>query len=687
MADALCHLGVDVGGTFTDMVVFDAAGRLHCFKVPSTPKRPAQATLSGLDEIVATLGLQGPQLAGLAHTHGSTIAVNTLIERRGARIGMLTNVGFRDVFELGRLAIPHPMRYDSRRPATLVPRGLIREVAGRMDVAGREREALDEQGVRAAAADLVAQGVDVLLVSFLHSYRNPAHERRARDIVAAAYPELPVEISSEVWPQAREYERAVTAAVNAYVRPAVQRYLQDLIEGTAARAIATEPRVTRSNGGMQRARTIQRQPVSALLSGPAAGVAAAAAVAQESGFDAADLITIDVGGTSADVGCVRGGAPVLSTEEHVAEFPLLLPSIAVSSVGAGGGSIIWLDETGSLRVGPRSAGADPGPACYGRGSSIPSLTDAMLVAGWLADGQKLGGRIPLRLDLARAALAPLAKALSSSVEAVADGAISIAIAIMAAETSHVLSRRGIDAPDFMLVPFGGAGPLIGALLAEDVYVDRILVPQTPGALSALGAAYSDVQGDLIAPVYRLLDDLEPAELDRIRRDLEAEARAWLAEELQSLSIHGADFSFAADMRYEGQGYDVTVPLPTPVLDAGEIGAVATAFASTYRAIYGHDNERAGVWLKELRLRVVGRVPRPSASSLPRGAGAAARARRTIRIADAAVDAAVYDRAMLGAGDRILGPAIVDQLDTTLLVPPRWEAEVLRSGAILMTFGG
>lgn len=687
MAGTLCHLGVDVGGTFTDMVVFDDAGRLHCFKVPSTPNRPAQATLSGLDEIVTTLGLQGRQLAELAHTHGSTIAVNTLIERRGARIGMLTNVGFRDVFDLGRLAIPHPMRYDSRRPATLVPRGFIREVGGRIDAAGREREGLDERGVRNAAAELVALGAEVLLISFLHSYRNPAHERRARDIAAEAFPELPVEISAEVWPQAREYERAVTAAVNAYVRPAVQRYLDGLIEGTASRSIATEPRVTRSNGGMQRARTIRRQPVSALLSGPAAGVAAAAAVARESGFDAADLITIDVGGTSADVGCVRSGAPVLSTEEHVAEFPLLLPSIAVSSVGAGGGSIVWLDETGVLRVGPRSAGADPGPACYGRGSIVPTLTDAMLVAGWLADGQKLGGRIPLRLDLARAALAPLAGALSSSVEAVADGAIAIAVAIMAAETSHVLSRRGIDAPDFMLVPFGGAGPLIGALLAEDVYVDRLLVPQTPGALSALGAAYSDVQGDLIAPVYRLLDELEPAELERIRLDLDAEARAWLGEELQSLSIDGADYTFSADMRYEGQGYDVTVPLPASVLDAGDLGAIAAVFASTYRAIYGHTNDRAGIWLKELRLRVIGRMPRPSAASLPRGSGAAARAYRAIRIADSEVEAAVYDRALLGAGDRLVGPAIVDQLDTTLLVPPRWEAEVLRSGAILMTFGG
>jgi N-methylhydantoinase A len=687
LSTAHCHLGLDVGGTFTDIVVFDQAGSLHCFKVPSTPARPAQATLSGLDEIVKTLRLDPAQLQTMQHTHGSTIAVNALIERRGAALGMITTTGFRDVFELGRLAIPHPMRYDSRRSPPLIPRGMIRENSGRIDAEGRERVPLDEAALRQAATELVGNGIEVLLLSFLHSYRNPSHERRARAIIAESFPGLAMELSSDVWPQAREYERAVTAAVNAYVRPPVQRYIDDLIAGTASRGIGTEPRVTRSNGGMQRARTIRLQPVSALLSGPAAGVAAAAAVARDSDFPAADLITIDVGGTSADVGCVRNGEPVLSTEEHVADFPLLLPTIAVSSVGAGGGSIIWIDETGALKVGPSSAGADPGPACYGRGSTVPTLTDAMLAAGWLADGQKLGGRIPLQLEAASRVLEPLAQQLATSVEAVADGAIAIAIAIMAAETSHVLSRRGVDAPEFMLVPFGGAGPLIGALLAEEVYVERMLVPPTPGALSALGAAYSDVQGDLIAPVYRLLGGISIEEFDATRRRLEERAQTWLNEELAALPIEGSALSFAADMRYEGQGYDLTVPIDREILATGDMAPLARAFNEAYRAVYGHTNDSADIWIKELRLRVVGRMPRPGVSRLPTGAGATANGSRKLRINGCQYDARTYDRARLGAGDRVIGPAIVDQLDTTLLVAPRWEAEVLASGSILMTFGG
>jgi N-methylhydantoinase A len=413
-------------------------------------------------------------------------------------------------------------------------------------------------------------------------------------------------------------------------------------------------------------------------------VAAAAAVARDCGWDRADLITIDVGGTSADVGCVREGQPILSTEEHVAEFPLLLPTIAVSSVGAGGGSIIWVDDTGALKVGPRSAGADPGPACYGKGSTTPTLTDAMLVAGWLADGQLLGGRIPLRLGEAKRALGPLAKEMGSEIEAIADGAISIAIAIMAAETSHVLARRGIDAPEFTLVPFGGAGPLIGALLAEEVYVDRVLIPQTPGALSALGAVYSDVQGDLIAPTYRLLSELSARELNATCSRLEEDARRWLLEEAAALPMGDVSIGFSADMRYEGQGYDVTVPVGRDILLKGDTVALAGLFADTYRGIYGHTNDRADIWVKEIRARAVGAMARPRPVRAARGSGAAIKGNRRVRIGGHVHEAKTVDRATLGAGDRIVGPAIIDQLDTTVLIPPRWQAEVMDTGAILMT---
>src|SRR5271155_3172115 len=327
-----CYLGSDVGGTFTDLVFYSATGELHCFKVPSTPSRPGASILEGIDEIKATLGLDEAGWRAMVHTHSSTVATNALIERKGARIGLLVSSGFRDLFELQRLAIPHPMRFDSRRPLPLVPRGLVREVGGRIAADGSEINPLDAEGALAAARDLVALGVEIAVVVLLHSYRNPAHEQQIRAIVEHAGIKLRLELSSEVWAQAREYERGILTAINASIRPIVEAYVARLEEGLAQRLIATPARVARSNGGAELAGTVRRRPVVALMSGPAAGVAGAAAAAQDAGGEAADLMTLDVGGTSADIGVIRGGRPVLSAEEHIADFPLLIPTIAVSSI-------------------------------------------------------------------------------------------------------------------------------------------------------------------------------------------------------------------------------------------------------------------------------------------------------------------------------------------------------------------
>src|SRR5204862_483441 len=421
--------------------------------------------------------------------------------------------------------IPHPMRFDSRRPQPLIPRALVREVGGRIAADGNELDPLPEVNVVAAAGELVALGAEIAIVVLLHGYRNPAHERAVRDIVERHGIALRLELSSEVWAQAREYERGVLTAINASIRPIVEGYVERLDRGLAERAIATPARVARSNGGAELAETMRQRPVVALLSGPAAGVAGAAAAAADAGWEMADLMTLDVGGTSADIGVIRGGRPVLSSEEHIADFPLLIPTIAVSSIGAGGGSILWLDPTGSLKVGPRSVGADPGPACYGTsGSRIPALTDAFLVAGLLAPGQRLGGKLPLQMAPAREALGTLAGPLGMPVEAVADGAIRVATALMTAEASNVLARRGVDAPRFRMVAFGGAGPLMAALLAEEISISEILVPPRPGALSALGAARADLEGDLVQPIYTLVDKLAPSRLAAELSQLEADAR-------------------------------------------------------------------------------------------------------------------------------------------------------------------
>jgi N-methylhydantoinase A len=679
-----CYLGTDVGGTFTDLVFYTATGELHCFKVPSTPARPGASILEGIDEIKTALGLEDGAWRDMAHTHSSTVATNALIERKGAKVGMIVTRGFRDLFELQRLAIPHPMRFDSRRPQPLIPRALVREVGGRIAADGSELDPLPETDVIAAAQELVTLGAEIAIVVLLHGYRNPAHERAVRDIVDRNRIPLRLELSSEVWAQAREYERGVLTAINASIRPIVEGYVERLDRGLADRAINTPARVARSNGGAELAETMRQRPVVALLSGPAAGVAGAAAAAADAGWEAADLMTLDVGGTSADIGVIRGGRPVLSSEEHIADFPLLIPTIAVSSIGAGGGSILWVDPAGSLKVGPRSVGADPGPACYGTsGSNIPALTDAFLVAGLLAPGQRLGGKLPLQMQPACDALATLAGPLGMSVEAVADGAIRVANALMAAEASNVLARRGVDAPRFRMVAFGGAGPLVAALLAEEIGIDAILIPPFPGGLSALGAARADLEGDLVEPVYERLGALDAAALARVAADLQARAAGWISEQTRALSVTGTTAEFAADMRYDGQGYDVTVPLDKTWLEAGDFVRIRNAFHMAHRATYGHANETAEIWLKELRVHITGRTAKPRVATLTGAQAGPAAGTRTVRLFGAEIIAQVYERAALGVGQRIAGPAIVNQMDTTTWIPQGWSAQVEPSGALVV----
>ena len=395
-------------------------------------------------------------------------------------------------------------------------------------------------------------------------------------------------------------------------------------------------------------------------------------------------MTLDIGGTSADIGIVRDGRPVLSSEEHIAEFPVLIPTVAVSSIGAGGGSIIWLDPTGSLKVGPRSVGADPGPACYGtKGSLIPALTDAFLVAGLLEPGQRLGGKLPLLLSPARDALGTIAAQLTSSVEEVADGAIRIAIAMMTAEASNVLARRGVDAPHFRMVAFGGAGPLLAALLAEELSIDTILIPSHPGALSALGAARADLEGDLVLPIYAMLSGLAADRLAELLRELEATAAQWIAAQTEHIPAAGTRTEIAAEMRYDGQGYDVTVPLDRAWLADGDTARVATAFHAAHRATFGHANEDAQIWLKELRAHVVGEMPKPRLAPLLAPISGASGTTRPVRLLGQTFSAAVIDRSAMVAGETIAGPAIINQMDTTTLVPPGWQARRIAAGALVL----
>jgi N-methylhydantoinase A len=682
--------GVDVGGTFTDFILVDETGQVHCFKVPSTPKRPADSTINGVAEIKAALQFTDEQLQRMQHTHSSTIATNAVIERRGPVVGALVTTGLRDIFELQRLAVPDPLRYDSQRPVPLIPRGLVAEVSERMNVAGETVDPLDEEQLIAAAQDLIARGATSLVLCFLHSYVNPEHEIAARDALAKALPDIPVEISSSIWPQAREYERATLTAINASIRPVMQEYLDSIAAGMREHGLANEPTIARSNGGMQRAHTIRDWPVAALLSGPACGVAGAARVAADAGLVDADLVTVDVGGTSADIGVVRHGQPLLSGDENIAGMPVLVPSIAVSAIGAGGGSIIWVDQLGNLKVGPRSLGADPGPAAYGQQSEIAGLSDAFLLAGWLSTEQQLAGRLALSLGNAQAAMGKVGDAFGATPRETADGAIRIAIAMMAAETSKVLARRGVDAPTFTLVAYGGAGPLVGALLAEEVYVDSVLIPPRPGALSAFGAARSDLEGDLVSPIYKIASTVQEGQLAKACTEILSKAADWLAGEQATLPVIATAVQLSIEMRYVGQGYDVNVPVQREWLESGDLAAIGNAFHAEHRALFGHDSPENDIWLRELRAHVVGTIAQPATSFIVADSGTAEQAvtgQRDVLLRGTDHTATVYDRSKLAPGSTFSGPAIVEQMDTTTLVPDGWSVRVAGSGSLLMSRTG
>ena len=678
-------LGVDVGGTFTDLAFYGENGELHCIKVASTPAQPGLSTLQGVDELRRLSGCSDEAWASMSHTHSNTVAVNCLIERSGAKLGMLVTAGFRDVLEIARLTVPQPARYDSRRPLPLVPRRRVAEVRERIDADGRAVEALDAESAVSAAHRLQTQGCEILVVCFLHSYRNPGHERAARTAIQQALPGLAVELSSDVWPQAREFERATLALVNAHIRPAVERQVALLVTGMAERGVRTPARGARSNGGMELLATMAERPVTALLSGPAAGVAGAAAAAADAGWPAADLMTLDVGGTSADIGVVRRGRPVLSAQERVADFPILVPTVAVSAIGAGGGSIIDADATGALKVGPKSTGADPGPACYGLGDGkVAAMTDAFLIAGLLNPERPLGGRLKLQSERGRQALAAVGRRVDLSAEQVADGAIQVATAMLAAESTSVLARRDVNLSRFRMVAYGGAGPLVAALVAEAAYVNCVLIPPVPGTLSALGAAQADLEGDFVQPVYRNLADLDAPALAEAFHAIRSQSAAWLEREAASVTVQRTIVEYTAEMRYEGQGYDVTVSLEEDWLAEGDTEAIRRAFHDAHERTFGHRHDDATVWLQELRAHLTGYLPTPAPAVAAVAERTPAPTARTIRLRGDQVEARVFAREGISANSRIEGPAIIEQMDTTTLVPDGWVLTLAGNGALIVT---
>jgi len=655
-------VGIDVGGTFTDFVVATEDG-LQVHKEPTTHPQH-EGVVEGLDQVECA--------ADAPVVHGTTTATNALLERRGARTALVTTEGFADVLVIGRQNRPDLYDLQPSRPAPLVPDDRRHEVPERLSAEGEVLTPLDADAVREVAEQLAEQNVESVALVFLFSYQNPDHERRAEALLNDVLPDVPVTRSSALLPEYREYERTATTVVNAYVRPQVARYLDRLDDALGARSV----RVMQSNGGTIGTDTAADEAARLALSGPAGGVVGALGVARRSlDTDVPRLMTLDMGGTSADVALCDGAVP-RTTEHTIADLPLRLPTTDIHTVGAGGGSIAHVDAGGSLRVGPESAGAEPGPVCYGRGGTDPTVTDAHLVLGRLHAARLLGGDDTLDVapDAARDAVAELGTSLDLSPEETAFGILRVANATMERALRRVSVERGHDPRDYTLVPFGGAGPLHATALADALGMERVLVPPTPGVLSALGLLMADVVYDtaraVLSRAHALADDPSPL----------VNAAEAAAEDVQAtLADHGTPMlTLELDLRYEGQSYELSVPLATPVTEDHMTDAVRT-FHNRHRERYGHADPEEPVEVVALRVRGRVEIPPPDLPREPKTDqpldDAVLGSRPVWFDAEGPTPTTTYDRTALHHGHTFDGPAVLHQYDTTIVVPPDWRARI------------
>lgn len=677
------RIGIDTGGTFTDVCVIDGEGRLTIHKLPSTPDDPSRAILAGASEGFQLAGVEPGEVGYFGH--GTTVATNTLLEGRGAKTGVITTAGFRDLLEIGRQERPDLYDLQVEKPVALVRRRDRIEVPERLLYDGTVERALDEDAARQAIRTLKERGMEAIAVCFLYSYLYPGHEERVLELIREEAPEVYPSISHRVLAEFREYERLSTTVVNAYIGPVMAGYVSRLKEQVAGLGLPAAPYITQSNGGLISLDVARDLPVRTVLSGPAAGVVGGGRVAAAAGLE--NAITFDMGGTSTDVSLIANGDFRIGIDSKVAGYPIRAPMIDINTVGAGGGSIAWIDSGGHLKVGPRSAGAVPGPAGYGHGGTEATVTDANLALGILNRESLLGGRMPVDATAADTAVGRLAAELGLEPVAVAEGILAIVSVNMGRAIRVVSIERGYDPRDFTLVAFGGAGPLHAARLARELEIPRVLVPTVPGALCALGLLLSDLRADFsrtltVPATAEALDDV-----GRGFRDLEAEAAAWL--DLEAVATEDRRLRRIADMRYAGQNYELAIEVPEGELDEAALAAILEQFHAEHDRAYGFSAPGEPAQFVTLRVEAFGLVPAPEFPEIERGSGAPeARETRPVHIAAAGgrVDVPVYQREALLAGQRFDGPAIVEQMDSTTYVLEGQTVEVDRIGNLLIQEG-
>jgi len=690
----LKRLGVDVGGTFTDLIyVDDESGKILVHKIPTTPDDPSQGTVQGLRELTEEAGVAPSALDQVFH--GTTIATNIVIEHNGASVGLITTEGYRDVLHIARHK--KPLNFSNyqdlpwqqypivrRRHRLTVPERILKD--------GSVLVPLDEDRARDRVQALKEAGVEAVAVCFLFSFLNPAHEQRVAEIVGEEFPEAFLSVSSDVLPQYREYERFSTVCLNAYIGPKVSRYIRRLEEQLEGLEMRTKLHLMTSASGVATPDGAVARPVNLLMSGPVAGVVGGIWAGKQAGYD--NVITLDVGGTSADIGLAQEGRLRMKhlLDTRVGPYQAMIPMVDVDTIGAGGGSIAYVDRGGIFHVGPRSAGADPGPAAYGRGGTEPTATDALVNLGWLLPEAFLGGQMALQVELARAAFEQgPAQALGMSVEEASMGAVQILTHSMVQSIEENSVRKGYDPRDFALVAEGGAGPLFAAQIALEVGTPWVLVPPHPGITSAMGLLATDMVYEYASTVYQRLSKLDPAALQRQFEELEEQARVQLEEDgvpLDSMLIQRV-----ADCRYLGQGYELRVDVESGAIDDEWAEELRTSFHDIHEREYSRRFEESDIEVPNIRVRGIGLMPRLETPEVEHGPESPEEALRYERDAWfrfrgelAQVPTRYYERSALKAGNKLTGPAIVNQYDSTTVIPPGVSAHVDRFGNIVIASG-
>lgn len=669
------RVGVDVGGTFTDlMLLHEETGRFWRHKTPSTPHDPAIAVLDGIAAICRNAGVDPQSLAQIMH--GTTVATNVILEGKGARVGLVTTAGFKQILHLARSQTPGPLAgwiimIKPDPPASLAD---TREVHERMSAQGTVVRDLDEAQAEQVMRELIDSGIESLTISLINSFANADHERRLKAIAARIAPDLPVTISSEVLPEFREYERTLTATMNAYVRPRVERYLENLASQLKAQNATAEVNILRSDAGLMTVEAARQNPVYAIMSGPSGGVAGALHIALRAGYP--NILTLDMGGTSTDVALCMG-EPAIARETVLGYFPVKVPSVDVRSVGAGGGSIAHVPAiTRALRVGPQSAGADPGPACYGKGGEEPTVTDANVVCGYLPP-RLLGGAMQLDVDRAKVAVNKIAEATGLDIYQAAEGILKIVNENMFGALRLVSVQKGYDPREFALMAFGGAGPLHGNALAELMGSYPLIVPPAPGLLCAMGDLSADFRDEFARTYIRTADQIDREELTAMLHELGQEARAML--EAEQIPPERQDIQYSIDMRYYRQGYEIPISVEPDAFQSNGVGTLVARFNAAHERLYGFQLDSV-VEVVNVRAVGIGRVTRialPEAEPGEADPGAAHVGEQEIYRNGEWRVAQVYDRTQLRPGNHIEGPAIITELDSTTVVLPHHVAEVDR----------